>query len=216
MSETNLITSLSLDTQFSNQQILMYHSASTLPTSLLTACFDLISLTSSAAYAASSRGWHPSAKLKEMREKAMQYLLVFQADVQEFIAAKDLIGFLSYQLIDEDGVGPVIYIYEIHVGAQNRGIGTALMRCVDVIGKHERTVKAMLTVFVSNKDAIRFYERCGYEKWDEEYIPPRKRLRSGVKAACKPSYIIMAKELVQHNQVEGEDEEWETDGDDVT
>lgn len=153
-----------------------------------------------------------------MREPAMQYLLVSQTNAEkEPLTPPDLLGFLSYQLVDEDGVGPVIYIYEIHVGAQNRGIGTALMNCVEVIGKHEGSVKAMLTVFVSNKDGIRFYERCGYDKWDEEYIAPRKRLRSGVKDARKPTYIIMAKDLVEQNEKIAEDDDgWETEGEDET
>jgi len=145
----------------------------------------------------------------------MQYLLVSQPNTEkEPFTSPNLLGFLSYQLVDEDGVGPVIYIYEIHAGAQNKGIGTALMKCVEVIGKHEGSVKAMLTVFVSNKDAIRFYERCGYNKWDEEYIPPRKRLRSGVKDERKPTYIIMAKDLLEQNEKIAKDDGWETDGED--
>jgi len=216
MPDINPTAFLELQPLFPAQQTLTYYSSSTLPTTLLTACFNLISLTSSAAYAASSRGWHPSAKLKEMREPAMQYLLVSQADIDQTLIPKDLLGFLSYQLVTEEGVGPVIYIYEIHVGAQNKGIGTALMRCVDRIGKYEGSVKAMLTVFVRNKDAIRFYERCGFEKWDEEYITPRKRLRSGIKEERKPTYMIMAKDLIEQNTKTGEDDGWETDAEDET
>lgn len=103
---------------------------------------------------------------------------------------------------------PVIYVYEVHLqpGVQGQGLGKALMACVDAIGRHESMKKAMLTVFVSNVKAIQFYERLGYWKWDEEYIPrAKKRLRSRVvEPERKPTYIIMAKELG--------DTGWETEG----
>lgn len=219
MADTDPVTALHLQSLFSNPHALtlFHYTSRTLPAPLLTACFNLISHTSSAAYAASSRGWHPAAKLKEMREAAMQYLLV--SKMASAMTAEDLEGFLSYQLVDEDGVGPVIYIYEIHVASPGKGVGTSLMQCVDAIGRREGKRKAMLTVFVSNQAAIRFYERCGYEKWDEEYIPPRKRLRSGDKEERKPTYIIMAKNLIEADHAQKEDEEeagWETDDEDET
>lgn len=222
MAEIDLIKTLNLESLLPAKDplILTHYTSATLPEPLLTACFDLISHTSSAAYAASTRGWHPSAKIREMRESAMHYLIVSksQAEPPSTIQAGDLMSFLSYQLVEEDGVGPVIYIYEIHaaVRGRGRGVGTALMRCVDAIGKHEGSKKAMLTVFVSNKEAIRFYERNGYAKWDEEYIPPRKRLRSGIKEERIPTYIIMAKDLADIGKTEGGDGEWETDGESET
>lgn len=105
-------------------------------------------------------------------------------------------GFLSYIHTVDDGI-PVIYIYEIHLSesVRNLSLGRRLMEIVEDIGVATGKRMAMLTVFLSNKRGIRFYEKLGYTKWDEEYIPvKRRRLRSGVKE-MKPSYIIMAKDL---------------------
>jgi len=184
----------------------------------LHACFCLIEETSSAAYKASSKGWRPKAKQLEMREKGMHYLLLLpnyqptatQPHAQSIPAlepvevAKQLLGFLSFMLTIDDGV-PVIYIYEIHLctAVRGQGLGKTLLGCVDAIGRRTGMQMAMLTVFVSNKAAIGFYEGLGYEKWDEEYIPTTRRLRSTRKLADpaaemrKPSYIIMAKDLLE-------------------
>jgi len=200
--------------------ILHYTPTKVLHDPILHACFSLIEETSSAAYAASSKGWRPKAKQLEMRENGMQYLLVIktptpavpqepQPPPSPIPAAeppeitKQLLGFLSFMLTIDDGI-PVIYIYEIHLSGSVRGqgMGKTLMGCVDAIGRHKGMRKAMLTVFVSNVAAIGFYEGIGYEQWDEEYIPPAKRLRSTRKSADsaeemrKPSYIIMAKDLL--------------------
>jgi len=208
---------------------------------ILHACFSLIEDTSSAAYAASSKGWRPKAKQLEMREKGMQYLLVLPnpapvvpeapqpppspipaAEPPEI--AKQLLGFLSFMLTIDDGI-PMIYIYEIHLSGtiRGQGLGKSLMGCVDLIGKYRGMQKAMLTVFVSNMAAIGFYEGLRYEKWDEEYCPPRKRLRSTRKSADpadetrKPSYIIMAKDLLDVKDIpiaqsdSPESDGWETD-----
>jgi len=195
---------------------LQHFTSSFLPEDLLTSCFNLIEQTSSAAYKASSKGWSPADKKAEMRDKDMQYLLLLREAQAEFRdcmhpvpppPVHELQGFLSYMLTTDNGI-PVIYVYEVHLQptAQGQGLGKALMACVDAIGRHESMKKAMLTVFVSNVKAIKFYECLGYTKWDEESIPrTKKRLRSRVvEPERKPSYIIMAKDLG--------DDGWETDG----
>ena len=49
--------------------------------------------------------------------------------------------------------------------ARRRGLGTTLVRyALDQAGKHRATV-ATLHVRVSNKEARRFYERCGFAQW---------------------------------------------------
>jgi len=227
----------------SSHQILPYTPTKATHDPILLACFSLIEETSSAAYAASSKGWRPKAKQREMREEGMHYLLLLPKTtpaqtepqsqslaVEPVELAKQLLGFISFMLTIDDGV-PVIYIYEIHLcdSVRGQGMGKTLMDCVDAIGKDRGMRKAMLTVFVSNVAAIGFYEGLGYEKWDEEYIPPRKRLRSTRKSADsaeetrKPSYIIMAKDLdVNFNMSPSQDKRktqsdtpdsdgWETD-----
>jgi ribosomal protein S18 acetylase RimI-like enzyme len=223
----------------SSHHILHYTPTHAADDPILHACFSLIEETSSSAYAASSKGWRPKAKRLEMREKGMQYLLILPnptlgpapqsppaVEPQEL--AKNLFGFLSFMLTIDDGV-PVTYIYEIHLcsAVRGQGLGKTLMECVDAIGRRTGMQKAMLTVFVSNVAAIGFYDGLGYEKWDEEYIPPRKRLRSARKVGeegediREPSYIIMAKDLldVQSNgqdklkaqSVTPDSDGWETD-----
>lgn len=199
---------------------LRHYTSGSLPADLFEACFNLIELTSGDAYRASLKGWSSKAKKAEMKDKEMHYVVLLSkqnpstdSTESDHIPAESkeqsaIEGFVSYMLTTDDGV-PVIYIYEIHLAAsaRGRGIGKALMDCIDKIGKHEGMEKAMLTVFVSNVDAIRFYTKLGYEKWDEEYIPPRKRLRSHETEERKPSYIIMAKTLTENDG-------WETEGDD--
>jgi len=196
---------------------ILHHTINKADDPILHTCFSLIEETSSAAYKASSKGWHPKAKQREMHEEGMHYLLLLPKpasattklpvspppalEPQEM--AKQLLGFLSFMLTIDDDV-PVIYIYEIHLCAtvRGQGLGRTLMECVDAIGRGTGMQKAMLTVFVSNEAAVGFYEGLGYEKWDEEYIAPVRRLRSTRKPADpaeetrNPSYIIMAKDLL--------------------
>jgi ribosomal protein S18 acetylase RimI-like enzyme len=190
---------------------LHHFTSSYLPEDLLISCFNLIEQTSSAAYKHSSKGWSPGDKQAEMRDKDMQFLLLLPKGafiVQDAPprSPREVQGFLSYMLTTDASI-PVIYIYEVHLQptAQGQGLGKALMACVDTIGRHESMKKAMLTVFVTNVKAIKFYEGLGYEKWDEEYIPRlKKRLRSRViEPERKPTYIIMAKDWG--------DDGWETD-----
>lgn len=115
----------------------------------------------------------------------------------------EVAGFISYMLTTEDST-PVAYVYEIHLSSSSRklGIGASLLSTVEQIGASNRQKMAMLTVFVSNVDAIRLYKRLGYSKWDEEYIATkRRRLRSGMKE-CKPTYIIMAKDISRERKDE--------------
>jgi ribosomal protein S18 acetylase RimI-like enzyme len=58
----------------------------------LAACFDLISTTSQEDYKASSMGWHPTEKMKEMKDNEMMYLLVRQEQ-----------GFLGMDKVEQSG-----------------------------------------------------------------------------------------------------------------
>ena len=73
-----------------------------------------------------------------------------------------VVGFLSFMLTIEDDY-PVIYCYEIHLQSHTRGcgLGKHLMGLVEEIGRRVRVDKAMLTVFLRNKDGMKFYERIG-------------------------------------------------------
>jgi len=61
-------------------------------------------------------------------------------------------------------------------GARGRGIGSALLRELWAWAEAEGVVKLCLSVFASNGDAIRFYERHGFRR---EAVRPRQFLIRG-------------------------------------
>ncbi|KAL9043488.1 MAG: hypothetical protein Q9214_003327 [Letrouitia sp. 1 TL-2023] len=152
-------------------------------------CFNLIASTSASAYAASSIGWSPSKKRNEMELPDLRYLLV----VGPSQSTKEIVeGFLSFMLTYEDG-HEVVYCYEIHISHRLRGngIGRHLVALMEAVGRNAEMEKSMLTVFVENKAALKFYDKLGYKK--DEYSPGPRKLRNGV--TKEPTYIILSKRL---------------------
>jgi len=67
-----------------------------------------------------------------------------------------------------------------------------LMKLLESIGKRiEGTAKTMLTCFIANKRGVRFYERLGYEKYED--TPGPRILRNGTKVEC--DYVILCKDI---------------------
>lgn len=151
-------------------------------------CFDLIACTSSHAYSASSVGWLPTKKRKEMRLPDLRYLLLTTSTSSD----APVEGFLSFMLTYEDG-HEVIYCYEIHLSSQFQGcgVGKCLMELMEDVGRSAGVEKAMLTVFVENELALKFYNTLGYR--EDEYSPPPRQLRNGI--IKKPTYVILSKAL---------------------
>ncbi|KAK1142826.1 N alpha-acetyl-transferase [Aspergillus melleus] len=178
--------------------ILNIYTADSIPTTDFEACFRLIELTSSNAYTGSSFGWSPSRKLKEMRLPDMRYMVLRRGTraAGEDGSAQPL-GFLSFMVTYEDGK-EVIYCYEIHLSpdAQGQGLGEQLMRRLANIGRRIGLEKAMLTVFRSNTQAVRFYDKLGYV--EDEFSPRPRRLRNGT--VKEPDYRIMSKSLRDEEQ----------------
>ncbi|KAK5130384.1 hypothetical protein LTR08_002176 [Meristemomyces frigidus] len=164
--------------------------AADLPPSNLDACFDLIEATSRADYEASSQGWHPRRKRREMTEPEMRYLLATEpAD----IAGGQPTGFLSYMLTHDSVPSvPVLYIYEIHLkeAARGRGLGRWFMALAEEIAASVGVEKVMLTCFVRNTKARRFYQRLGYET--DECSPADRKTRMRV---VRADYVIMSKRV---------------------
>ncbi|MCJ1471995.1 hypothetical protein MMC13_000639 [Lambiella insularis] len=176
---------------FTHPRTAAYYSLSLHASTALTpvdssACFDLIATTSASTYAASSLGWHPHQKRKEMRLPDLRYFLVKNT----FMSPPE--GFLSFMPTYEDGK-EVIYVYELHLAESLRGggMGRHLMEVVESIGAKMGVEKAMLTVFVANSEARSFYECLGYGP--DESSPKDRRLRGGIVKA--PDYIILSKIL---------------------
>ncbi|KAJ5631476.1 uncharacterized protein N7484_011576 [Penicillium longicatenatum] len=103
-----------------------------------------------------------------------------------------VLGFLSFMITYEDGK-EVVYCYEIHLAAaaRGRGLGALLMSRMEEIGRSVGVKKAMLTVFKSNVNACRFYEKGGYVI--DEYSPQPRRLRNGT--IKEFDYAILSKRL---------------------
>ncbi|KAK5198515.1 hypothetical protein LTR16_006356, partial [Cryomyces antarcticus] len=146
----------------------------------LLACFRLVESTSKDDYAASSRRWKPRAKLREMGEVGMRYLIVRETerttaplspssstsssssaaagnkhtDAADQQTDTPILAFLSFHLLHEDA-RPVLYIYELHLSAPLRrlGLGTHLLSLAQRIAANVGVAKTMLTVFVSNAGA---------------------------------------------------------------
>lgn len=210
----------------------------------LSACFDLIALTSASAYRASAVGWSPSKKRREMRLGDLKYLLLtwgttrtrspatpaaVEVEVERGVEVEmevgkrsgepegggsmrardgdgdgeshpeeeeekeEIAGFCSFMLTHEDAHS-VIYIYEIHLSPQARGqgLGKILMEVVEGVGRQVGVEKAMLTVFVENQAARRFYEeKLGYGL--DKYSPRPRKLRSG--GLKEVGYVILSKGL---------------------
>lgn len=162
------------------------HNSSTISSADLSACFDLIASTSASTYAASSTGWHPRKKRKEMRLPDLRYFLVKRTP------DSPPEGFLSFMLTYEDGK-EVTYVYEVHFVTTLRqgGLGKLLMYLVEEVGRKVGVEKTMLTAFMANEGARRFYERLGYDV--DEFSPEEKKLRGGI--VIVPDYVIVSKSL---------------------
>lgn len=186
----------SLSTTTHNYNLTL-ESSSTITKADLQACCNLIKTTSYDDYQASGIGWSRRRKMNEMKSPDLRYLLIkkaapVEADSAESNASEELIGFLSFMLTREDGY-EVIYCYEIHLQSefQGSGAGKTLMGIMEMVGKRAEVAKAMLTVFVENKGALKFYEKLGYVK--DEFSPAPRNLRNGVKK--NPTYLILSKSL---------------------
>ena len=127
-----------------------------------------------------------------MRLDDMRYLLVKSHPGGSEIDQEELQGFLSFLLTYEDGY-EVVYCYELHLAPTLRGhgVGKQLMMMMENVGRNVGVAKAMLTVFVENEAALKFYERLGYE--EDEYSPQPRKLRNGV--VKDPTYVILSKSL---------------------
>ncbi len=145
------------------------------------ACFNLIRETSEENYRNSSIKWSPAKKRKEMKLPDLRYLLVkaipgsddveltrqpvmlsIEPPDEAVISHPQVEAFLSFMCTYEDG-HEVIYCYEIHLAASIRdcGLGTKMMVLMEEAGRLIGLEKAMLTVFVANRGALAFYEKCG-------------------------------------------------------
>lgn len=152
----------------------------------LSSAFQLIASSSADHYKHSSIGWHPIRKRREMRQEEMKYLFVTIAP--EF---PTVLGFLSFMLThDSTPCVPVLYIYEIHVDINHRelGMGGRFMAIAEDIARKAGVEKVMLTCFLYNVRARKFYAKMGYVV-DES--SPRDRVTR--KKTVRVDHVILSK-----------------------
>lgn len=164
------------------------------------AAFGLIEATSRQDYEASSWGWHPRRKRKEMLEAEMKYLFIRRSGAEASIERRkdgdldtSVEGFVSFMVThDSSPVVPVIYIYEIHLAESLRGIrlGQHMMALVESVARNVGVKKVMLTCFLCNDKAHGFYESLGYGK--DVSSPESRKTRNRV---VKVDYEIMSKDV---------------------
>lgn len=173
-------------------------SASSMSGDHLNLCFSLIEATSIEDYKNSSFGWYPKRKKKEMRERGMRYVLIEKDDPDE-----PLHGFLSFlPTHDSSPSVPVLYIYEIHLRdvARGKGNGKILMQTAMEVAKNLGVEKVMLTCFLSNRKALRFYRKCGFKV---DACSPEER--STRKTILKPDYVILSRRVGGSTEAENEE-----------
>lgn len=123
---------------------------------------------------------------------------------REQIAAANggpVVAFLSFMPCVENDVS-CLYIYEIHLAHElrNSGFGKFLM---DLVGETARALgveKTMLTVFLRNKGARRFYEREGYTVVEEVEGGVKRRNSKG--KLEEAGYLILGKDVKGGKSIE--------------
>lgn len=156
-------------------------------------CFALIEATSRKDYEPSSFGWHPRKKKEEMRQKEMKYLLVRRYNKHGSMSEEPLEGFLSFMIThDSTPSVPVLYIYEIHLSqsARGKGLGKRLINIAEHVARKIGLDKVMLTCFLSNERALKFYRMQGYDI--DSCSPQDRKTRNKI---LKADYTIMSKEV---------------------
>ncbi|EFX05426.1 gcn5-related n-acetyltransferase [Grosmannia clavigera kw1407] len=174
----------------------------------LETCFALIEETSRKDYDGSQQKWQPADKRREMREADLRYILVQEVRGEEAEEKegetkerkggqkeKDqshqrIRGFTSLMPAYEEGQ-PVVYCYEIHLKPELQGTGLAglLLGFLYTIAYNLPLIaKVMLTCFLSNERALRFYRK---QHFVVDPIAPEIRQLRG--KTVVPDYTIMSK-----------------------
>jgi ribosomal protein S18 acetylase RimI-like enzyme len=172
-------------------------------------CFALLRATSKEHYANSTRGWKENVKRDEMDEDHMRFIIVKRRTAtgcKSSLSSSRLktasedgpelrnFGFVSFK-IDEDDTKdplvrvPVVYVYEIHLGAGLRGMGIGghLMKMVEHISRESKMDKVILSVFTVNRNAEKFYRGLGYVT--DETSPSPKTMRS---RTVQPEWLYLS------------------------
>ncbi|GAA5922643.1 hypothetical protein JCM1841_006764 [Sporobolomyces salmonicolor] len=154
--------------------LLEIYTTKTLPPEIRTRIWDLLECNMRSLYEASSEGYNPSAKRKELFHPDSRFVVLRSAPSPALHASKaassTLLGYSMFRFdteetaSDDDELCDVVYCYELQVdsSAQGRGVGRILMEVLGRVGSHWKMDKVMLTVFKANAPAIAFYKKIGF------------------------------------------------------
>jgi len=106
----------------------------------------------------------------------------------------DDFGFLSFMLDEDDEVPDrlvlMLYVYEVHLGRNLRGIGLGrhLMKLAEHVARSTKMHKVELSVHSGNEAAERFYHNLGFET--DETSPSPRVLRG--KKSIRPEWCVLS------------------------
>ncbi|ORY00044.1 acyl-CoA N-acyltransferase [Basidiobolus meristosporus CBS 931.73] len=171
--------------------LLKWFTVQNLPESVRDWTFDLVKRNMEAMYRQAKCGWSDEEKWEEMfDDETNRFLVVFDQ------LNNAPVGFIMLQFCYEEDANEeevaVVYCMEIQIEKEWRGkrIGQFLMSQLEKVGKKWNMTKSMLTVFITNQPAYRFYIQLGYKP--DEVSPSQILSRS---EAQKYDYEIMSKYL---------------------
>ncbi|KAF9481364.1 acyl-CoA N-acyltransferase [Pholiota conissans] len=109
-------------------------------------------------YEASSFGWDPQAKQKELFHSLSRFLLVTDTEKSELVA------FTNFRF-EVEGGEDLIYCYDLQVSPSTQGVGLGknMMKELEKIAQSYNMEKIALTVFKANTKAAAFYKAFGFE-----------------------------------------------------
>lgn len=126
-------------------------------------------------YEKSSWGWDGEKKFAEWRNPKSRFIIVTKNDICDASETvtfgqlpeddDEIIGFMCFRY--ETGAEKnecALYLYELHIDIeyQRQGLGEELMQMAKILAVEFKMDKIMLTVFRSNKPAIKFYNKLKF------------------------------------------------------
>jgi len=113
---------------------------------------DLLIHNMKTQYEKSSWGWNEKSKKDEMMEKAAWYLLLKNEEGKIY-------GFSHFRY-DMDCNEEVLYVYEIQIeeNFQKEGLGTFMMKVLEMLAFKADMRKIMLTALKDNEPAMKFFK----------------------------------------------------------
>lgn len=153
---------------------------SELSDSQLEAVYQLLRANMKPYYDQSKSQWNDESKRAELTHENARFLIVLTRhcdaasggqideggrDVSQAFSGEQLAAFAHIRFETEEQKIAVTYIYELQVVSAFRGcgIGSWLLDCAQTINRHLHLNRLLLTVFKFNVDAIRFYQKAGFQ-----------------------------------------------------